>query len=442
MSPASQLTRRNLRFASRFLSVAMPKLFNGAVMVGLNLFLMRHLPSEELAILSMCLSVVLLVDAVAGSAIDLGTIKLGSSPELPDETRLEVQKHGVYAKLIAAAIALVIVAAGNGPIWFAFTHRSQGGHLLYLTCFAALGLLLVRSAQVQMQLAGQFRAYGALDLAHVTLRIAGLAICAWLNALSPATVLLCYAAAPLVVTLAWLALQGRKLFPSLRARGEIFGLIGSNVSWLLITFGTASLLSRMDLFMVSRWSNLGEAGIYAGAQSVALVPQMLGLYLSVILGPKIMPLLAEKKFYGFFRNVQTALVALSAVCGLGFVLVWPFIGPLILPPHYARSSDVIRAMMPGAFAGLVTFPLTLSFLMYVRPRFLFSVDCVSLPLMIVFYYYSIRAYGAVGAAWTSTAAAVFRAAIAQFFAWRFAHQSGIGSGPVPVIVEPAEVMRV
>jgi len=54
----------------------------------------------------------------------------------------------------------------------------------------------------------------------------------------------------------------------------------------------------------------------------------------------------------------------------------------------------------------------------VRPRFLFSMELLASPLLILLYYYTIPAYGAVGAAWVTSASRLIKAEIAQGVAWK------------------------
>ena len=237
--------------------------------------------------------------------------------------------------------------------------------------------------------------------------------------------LVCFAVAPLVITLLWVTLWGKDIFRStgFRFRAAPLAELFDCVKWFLITFSLSAVISRMDLLLVSRWSGLKEAGYYAAGQSFAIIPQLIGLYLSVVLGPTIMPRIKDGTFYRMFRSTQLGIFALAAAIYAGFLLFWGPISTLVLPARYLHSSAVIKALIPGALAGMATFPLTLSFVMFTRPRFLFLMDCVALPFLVALYWYSIHYFGATGAAWVTSIAALVRAAVSQSMAWRWARET-------------------
>jgi O-antigen/teichoic acid export membrane protein len=200
-----------------------------------------------------------------------------------------------------------------------------------------------------------------------------------------------------------------------------------HVRLFLITFGLATLRSRLDIFLLSKWSTLSEVGIFSAGQVIAWVPVLVGTYLAVILTPRIMPLARDGKFNAFYRKFQPALLG---ACILGYLLslfAIPLIGPMLLPSTFARSLPIISVLIPGAIAGLSSFPLTLNFLMFVRPKFLFTMDCISLPIVVLLFFCAIPRYGAIGAAWVTSAANMARALIAQMMAWQWSQDTEISS---------------
>jgi O-antigen/teichoic acid export membrane protein len=406
---------------AHFVFVTAPKVLGGIGTLGMNLMLIRYLGADDLGMLSLCLAGVLLMDAVAGSALDMGTLKLASASyaESPATSR-EIQLQAIYFKLLIMLGALLAINLFGKQLWTAVTHHTLDARLLYLSWAAALGLLLIRSVQVQLQVEEKFLYYGLLDLLHLSLRFGGIAILLLLGRAIPADVLFCYAAAPLIVVTLWAAFWSRDIIRSPRVRPGLIAEIFHCVKWFLLTFSLSSFISRMDLILLSRWSNLHEAGIFSAAQIIAYIPQMVGFYWSVVFAPKIMPQLAAGKFNHFFRTTQTWILVLTAAALVAFIPLWKLLAHFVLPPKYIASSAVILALMPGALAGMATFPLTLAFLMFIKPRFLFFMDCASLVFLIALYWFAIHRYGALGAAWTTTFAAISRATLAQIVAWRLA----------------------
>jgi hypothetical protein len=67
----------------------------------------------------------------------------------------------------------------------------------------------------------------------------------------------------------------------------------------------------------------------------------------------------------------------------------------------------------------------LTFLMFVRPKFILTLDCISIPFLLVAYAYAIPRYGALGAAWVTSAGRVFKGLLAQIAAARWAAQPSL-----------------
>jgi O-antigen/teichoic acid export membrane protein len=404
------------------LSVAGPKFSNGAAVLAINVLLLRFLNAEQLAAVSLCIAGILLADSIVGSAMDMGTLRLASGTVSASESS-HIQQQALYLKLLACGVAFVCFGVFGNRLWHELTREDNGRSLLLLSCFAASGLLLLRSAQIQVQIERRFGRYGLLDLAHTVLRFGGVAVLMTLRRVTPFSVMCCFAAAPLPVCAYWLLTRGRELF-----RGSSLDLLALKsvfryVRWFLLTFALGAIISRIDLFLVSRWSSMRQAGMLSAAQVFALVPQMLGLYLSVLVGPRIMPQIKQGTFWDFFRRTQTLLLVAAAGFYLAFAVSWPLWSSHLLPHKFADSGAIIQVLMPGALAGLATFPLTLAFVVFTRPRFLFTMDCISLPGLAVAYYLAIPRYGAMGAAVVTTSVNVLRAAIAQGMAWKWARQT-------------------
>jgi O-antigen/teichoic acid export membrane protein len=410
-----------------FLSVASPKVLAGVCTFVLNVLLMRDFGVEQFGIFALCSTVILLSDTILGSSLDLAVLRLAPLEHERDKPLcLAIQKTGLLLKagmgmLFCLGIALCALNMG-------LLHGKDGSRLLFATCAAIIALLLLRSAQVHAQVAQRFFLFGLLDFLHLTVKFGGIAALVLAGRVSPPLVLLLFALGPLSGFVLWRATAGREFTKALNGQHlQLTARLWHYGRWFLITFGLAALVSRLDIFLLSKWSTLSEVGIFSAGQVIAWVPVLIGTYLAVVLTPRIMPLAREGRFNAFYRKFQPPLLG---ACVLGYLLslaAIPLIGPRLLPRSFMRSMPVISVLLPGALAGLATFPLTLSFVMFVRPKFLFFMDCISLPILMLLFFCVIPRYGAVGAAWVTSAANMIRAMVAQWMAWQWAQEIDITS---------------
>lgn len=421
-----------------FLWVALPKVLGGVSTVGINVILLRYFRPEDFGVYSLCVAGILLTDSVLGAAIDLGVLRLATFYRATDPARsIAVEKAAILLKLAGVAGLSLFL----GLLLFSGRLLPQASNeLFYVSSFAALSMLLLRSSLTHLQIERRFALYGCLDLLSSVLKFGGIALLLAIHQQSPVTVLLLLALGPAAAFLLGLgALSNQMLGRWSHPPGLIVEMLGF-VKWSLLTFGLAALISRVDVFLVSQWSNLREVGIFSGGQAFAAIPELIGTYLAIVMGPRIMPYCRQGRFFELFRTFQVSSIASCLLIYLLAATSMKHISPYLLPASFARSSEVILALLPGALAGLATFPLTLSFLMFVRPKFLFTLDCLAAPIVIPLYYYAISGYGALGAAYVSSASRVIKATIAQAIAWKLASSEpevlGLGAAEPGIPLTP------
>jgi len=416
-----------------FLWVATPKILGGGLQLLFGLILLRYLGPSEYGTLAVCLSAVLLADAVLGAGTDMGVLRLAPLYEQHDPLRsLQIQKAAWALKLAGTCILVIVILAGR-PLTQGWFQQPGEQYLLLLTVVSLLGLLALRSAQMYFQVRRAFAFYGAIDLLHSLLKFGGITAVVLLWVPSPARVLAVYALAPLVVGVAaaWTVkglLRGAPLgLPALR---ELWGLI----RWYLLTVALGTVITRMDLFLVSLLGGVAEAGIFSAAQTVVLVPLLIGAYLAVVFSPRIMPLWKEGRFEAVYLRFQSRLGLTCVVAYLGALLGIGRLGELFFPASFQRATGVILLLLPAALAALYSFPWTVPFLLFARPRFLLAFDGSAFPFLVVLYAWAIREHGAAGAAVVSSGFAIFKAAVMQFVAWStlqsgFPSNAPMGSSP-------------
>ena len=407
--------------------VAAPKVIGGVGMVALNALLMRHFAPEQFGAYALCLAGATLADATIGSAVDLGVLRLAPHYRATDPERAtRLQNTALIFKLAVFLVVCVLLAGALLLVESRAGARAEPAELrslFALGCGAGLGLLLLRSVQTQFQVEGRFAHYGLCDLLQHAVRFGGVAVLIAAGGLTPGAALSLFAIGPAAVAAWWVmrrrsALSTAPLFDT-GALGELLQL----VKWYLATFCLASTLGRLDVLLLSSLAGAAEVGIFSAGQTFAMVPQLAGSYLAVVFAPRVIPYYHSGQLPAFFDRFQTAIITccLVAYAVAGVVVGWG--AAWLLPASFARSAGVILTLLPGTLAGLATFPLTITLIMFLRPRFLFLMDCLVFPLMTALYFEIIPRHGAAGAAWVTSAFSVIKALIALGAARRWARLS-------------------
>jgi len=416
--------------------VAIPKGLGGVLQISFSVVLLRFLGPKSFGMLSVCLATVVLCDSIFGSAIDMSIFRLaplcrGRNPL----AALQIQKTGLLIKPVGALIAILPITLFGRKLSQVLFQTPDAAPLLYWTLAALLGSLLIRSTQVHFQIEHRFRLYGVTDLLDTFVCFGSIGILLVAGVRSPGKILAVYAAVPITVSAIILATLARKMAVT-RVGSETTRALLRTLKWFLITVIAGSLLSRMDLFFVSAFAGVREAGIYSAAQIFAMLPALMGLYMSAVFSPRVMPLWQEGKLKPIYLRYQAALVVTAMLIYLLSLLLLTRVTSHILPESFRRSNDVIIALLPAGLCAFLNFPWTIPFLLYLRPKLLLLMDCIGLMILVPLYIEIARHAGAVGVATLTSGAMLVRTLIHQWLAWRMLSvRAGTSDGPDQQLLE-------
>lgn len=403
-----------------FVLVAGPKVMSGVLVIAVNALLLRFLGPSDFGIFSLCVTIIIIADGALGAAFDMGVLRLAPLHMAREPRRaFAIEQVALVLKLLLVLMVASCLCLFSNDVARWLFHQENSGHLLYLTCLGATGSLLLRSVLTHLQVARRFMDYGVLDLAQSLLKIVLISFALmWLRP-TPAVLLAAVAVAPLLVFLwgAWREgiLSARQ---NLGYRGALDEFIPV-VKWFLVTFGFSALLSRVDIFLLTWFSDIEQVGIFSAAMVFAMIPELLGTYLAVVFGPRIMPYFRDGRFKRLYRRVQSGCLGIAlTLYTLAFVGVGD-VAPYLFPASFAASASVLMILLLGTLAAMAAFPLAIPFVMFVRPKFIFYLDLASAPLLAVAYFFAIKAHGAIGAAWVTALSRLIKLGIVQFMAWKW-----------------------
>ncbi|MFN6978530.1 MAG: hypothetical protein ACK4OP_10435, partial [Gemmobacter sp.] len=165
-----------------------PKVAGGALTLGLGLVLVGHLEAADYGRYAYAVTLILLADAVIGTPFDLAVIRLVQTRVGDDDAgAAAVERTAFWLKLAVTAV----LAAAAAPVAGGAT-----GGLMPLVAAGAASLMALRSALLHLQLRQRFRAYGAVELAHVALKLGPAFALVAAGAATPGAILACLAIGP------------------------------------------------------------------------------------------------------------------------------------------------------------------------------------------------------------------------------------------------------
>ena len=133
----------------------------------------------------------------------------------------------------------------------------------------------------------------------------------------------------------------------------------------------------------------------------------------------------QGKIYSLYRILQRILIVSSGIIYLFFYFSIDFIARILFPQSFAHSKAIFMILLPAALSWLATTPLNMTFVMFIRPKFIVSMEIIVFPFLILSYYLVIPAHGAVGAAWVTTVFGLIRSGSIQVAALIWVRKLGV-----------------
>jgi O-antigen/teichoic acid export membrane protein len=390
------------------LLVTSAKLVGGVSIVGLNLWIARELPPAGYGVFAVAVTVLLLVDGVAGAALDAAVI--GSFGTQPNLAATGTERAALLAKIAMGLIGTVLLTAS-----VALVAGADAAGICASVLAGATGLLVHRSTLVYLQLRQRFAHYAAIDLAQTAVRWLAVGCTLATGAVSASMLVAAYALASWVMTpFAWPVLKPRRTADD--QDGAARSALWKRVRITLATTSVGAVVARLDLLLIAVIAGTREAGIFSAASTLALAPTWLGAYMAPAFSARILPYCREGRMARWLRDVQVVLLVLAAFGVTVGVLIGPTLMQHVLPATYNEAHGVFAVLLLAGAAGFVTFPVVLHTLLFLSPRTYLVIDLVTLPILVAAYVVAGRRAGALGFAWVTACAAVGKACVAQLVA--------------------------
>jgi len=406
--------------------VALPKAVGGAALILINVLAIDMLSPAQYGAFSVCFLAILSIEGVVGSAFDMSVLRLVPTRlDSQQDSALSIEAAALWMKAAAVGVVSLLLIPLAEPIAADVLELPGGEPLVYLTCAATLAILTLRSVQVHLQARQRFAQYGTLDLLASALRIGGMVMAWLLLDPHPAYLLAVLTFAPAVAMIvgfvSWTRVLLGRHSDLVSAASELF----FTVKWFLVTFAVTTVASRLDMWLLTVWATMREVGIFSAGHVLTMIPELLGMYLTVVLSPKIMPAIKAGEFPAMLLRFQCTALAVATVM---LIVAYAGLGILrdVVPEEYQRSATVLAILLPGALMSMINFPLVVPAVMFMRPRALLVIELTLFVPLIILYYVAIDQHGVVGAAVVTTVGRSLKAVIQAAVAWR----AGVSSQPV------------
>lgn len=368
-----------------------------------NLVIANGLGPAAYGKLAIAMAVMLVLQELAGSGLDLAMVRLAAQHTASDPGRArEIFRAGLRVKL---AVSLAVIAAlwlGAEPLARdVFLDASLAGPLRWASV-GVLGGALHGWVLARFQADERFRRYALFRGFANTLKLALLG-CLWafgalaLDAVLAVSVGVFFVA--WAIGVAFLPRTGRVAAPlAPGAAGDVlrFG------RWVVASHLLFALYSRVDLLMIGRLMTPEDAAFYSVAWNFSFPIDLCTYAVILALLPRVARLRTRAEYLAETRRIFALCVGIAVALLPLFFLAGPSIR--LLFPSYAPSAEIFQVLFLGPLATVLVHPLYL--ILYARNRvsLLTAADLVMVIVCTAGCWLWIPQHGTLGAAWATVAA--------------------------------------
>ena len=321
------------------------------------------------------LSFVLLLDGLAGTPLDLATVRFGALYGADHARSLAMQIALLRGK--CALGALIVVIAVTFPAYLTrFVLPGATPALWLFISINIFALLVLRAYSAMLQSQSDFRSYSMLDVVQGALRLClfgSLALAAEANA---ATYLGLYALATLIT----IALGQRRLglpmstrtWPpaaDLRLALRYVGTTGA-----ISVLGTIS--ARTDVVVIAAQGDTTATAYYSVAAQIAMVGTLLASYASIVVQPRLLELARQGALLPLLKHN----IWVSAACALVLVLlqntVLPALVVRLFGAQYLPALPILSWLLWGAWLDTLLFPVLVPYGLQLQARSCLLAECL------------------------------------------------------------------
>jgi O-antigen/teichoic acid export membrane protein len=322
----------------------------------------------EYALFAAGLTLVLLIDAVVGSPLDLATVRFATIHRDEPQRVDRVASAMFRTKLALGAVAIVVAAVGGGSLADHLFDSPGRVGLLLIAVGSAFALLLMRGTAVHLQIHFRFSRYAVLDATQGGLR---LLLAAALLAAGVRTSESYLAAYGLTATLVFVSAVLWIPQPYLLAPWPQRADLRTMVAYVGATAGIVilgTITGRSDILFLMALGEPVNAGHYAAAAHVAGLATMVAVYASIVCQPRVVPaaLSGQLRLLLRWNVIGAAAVAVLAVPS-GVFLFDPLV-PALFGSDFAPAVPILRILIVGTCADIFFMPVMMTLAIQLYPR--------------------------------------------------------------------------
>lgn len=195
-------------------------------------------------------------------------------------------------------------------------------------------------------------------------------------------------------------------FLQAKPSGEVYNKLFHFSKWVFLWALTATIHSKLDIFMLERMKGSYATGIYSAASRLLIIFLTLIHSFGIVLLPKIAAINNFAHFRSFFKKIILAVVGLILLIILAILLARPLV-LLVFGDAYFESIKIFRLLLIGIIFMTLSLPFINSLTAWGKTKIIGLISTGQLILVALANFFLIKKFGGMGAAMTYNLSSIF-----------------------------------
>lgn len=413
-----QVLRSSMKALSQQTALVFAGKMTGACLgFVMSLLVARWMGPEEFGLFSLFIVILIFGNDVLGDGLSPGVVRFYSMYRRADPSQAAEVLTTALALRILLGIPVVVVGVAVGLQYAERVFHSQSYVApVVLGLVGSFGAALWSFNLSVWQAREEFGTYGVMVALINVLRVLSLPVLFLGGYLTLGGIMGSH-----VLVYFFCALSGlwglRRHLGHVRVSGELLRELFRFSKWPAIASLCFLLQVNLGVPVLSYLADAREAGLYGAGSSLLMGVDFLTVSLLTTLLPKVSQLAGLDQCRTYVRRSFPIYLAIAAtILPLLF-----FARPLVLllfGSAYEGTISIFEVLFIGTLGTLVTHPLYLVLYALNRPQLHALTGIVALAGWLSVGYWLIPAYGAIGAAWTTSLARLVQSLMIGLVLWR------------------------
>lgn len=393
-----------------------------------SILIARNLSTGDFGLFSLSLSILIITLEVSGSeGLDNGLVRFSSQYLITDNEKADLYfKVTLKLKLFLSLAVVLLGILFTEPLLIHLFNKPELKHAVLFGIAGGGCASLWRYTLAVLQSYERFTKYALLTVVPNLSKIVFVLFFLFINSLNIFNALTINVVSVFIGFIAgYMFIPKRFFFAKGDQRDTAYRLVHFS-KWIILSCILYALFSRLDVFMLSYYTEMAVVGVYSAALTFITAIDL--IYISIL--TRLLPQASKLSHqHEFISHIKKSLL-ISVVCVFFMAPLFLIARPIVLGTFQEKYIDAIglfQVLLIGSMFTLIFNPLLVILYAKNRPQNLTIVYIIQLSLSFIGHMIYIPRYGAMGSAAVVSSVKILGGILVLFMTLREIYRPAVSS---------------